>query len=81
MTTVGVAAVGQVEIGFSGMNRYLLLALPLFFAIAAATKDKPLAIASWLLVSLAHYWGVNACYYVAGKAPKLWERCYVQPAQ
>jgi len=80
VTTVGVGAISQVECGFSGMSRYLLLALPLFFAIAAATKDKPLAIAFWLVASLGHYWAVNACYYVSGKIPRLWEKCAIQPA-
>jgi hypothetical protein len=73
--TVGVAAVGQVEIWFQGMNRYLLLALPLFFAMASLLKTRPLALAFWLLVSTWHYWNVDLCTYTGGPGDHVLDVC------
>jgi hypothetical protein len=76
---VGIAAVGQVEVGFSGMSRYLLLTLPLFFAVAAVTKNHPLAIGLWVLVCTIHYWSVNSCFFVGYQMPNFWSVCNIQP--
>jgi hypothetical protein len=76
---VGIAAVGQVEIGFSGMSRYLLLTLPLFFAIGVATKNHPLAIGVWILVCMIHYWCVGSCFFVGHTMPNFWGACNIQP--
>lgn len=76
---VGIAAVAQAELGFSGMSRYLLLALPMFFAIASVTKNQPLAIALWVVACLLHYWSVNSCYYVGYQMPNFWQVCNIQP--
>src|SRR5262249_27349782 len=63
---VGIAAFGQVAIFFQGMNRYLLLALPLFFSMAAVLRRRPVALAFWLIVSVWHYWQVDICTYTGG---------------
>jgi hypothetical protein len=76
---VGLAATSQVEIGFSGMSRYLLLALPLFFATAAALRRHPAALVLWILFSAIHYWTVNACFYVGHGEPGFWQVCHCQP--
>lgn len=76
---VGIASVGQVAIGFSGMSRYLLLAVPMFFALAAAFKGRPLALALWVLFGMVHYWSVNACFYVGKGEPDFWQVCHCQP--
>ena len=36
--TVGIATVGMMPLGLAGMSRYLLLALPMFFAMAAGMR-------------------------------------------
>jgi hypothetical protein len=76
---VGIAAAGQVTIGFSGMSRYLLLAVPLFFAMAAATRNNALVFGIWVIMSLAHYWSVTSCFYVGHGQPGFWQICHFQP--
>jgi hypothetical protein len=76
---VFIAAAGQVAIGWSGMSRYLLLAIPLFFALAATLKRHPVALVLWVLFSFAHYWSVNGCFYVGKGEPNFWEICHCQP--
>ncbi|HMJ15659.1 MAG TPA: hypothetical protein VK524_29785, partial [Polyangiaceae bacterium] len=61
---MGVALLGSVELAFAGMNRYALLAFPIFFSIAAVLRTKPLALAVWLLASSWHYWQVDMCDFV-----------------
>jgi hypothetical protein len=78
VTCVGIAAVGQVEIAFSGMGRYLLLALPLFFATAAVTKGHPLAIGIWILLCAMHYWCVNSCFFIGHGMPNYLSACNIQ---
>jgi hypothetical protein len=73
--TVGLAAVGQMQIWLQGMNRYLLIALPLFFAMANLLKTRPAALAFWLLVSTWHYWNVDICTYTGGPGDHVLEVC------
>jgi hypothetical protein len=73
---VAIPAVGQVELGFGGMTRYLLLALPIFFAMATVLRRRPEALAVWLVVSLVHYWNVNMCFYVGHSHPERLSKCY-----
>lgn len=73
---VGIAGVGQLAIWFQGMNRYLLLALPMFFAMAAVLRSRPLALAFWLFVSGWHYWHVEACVYSGGPGNYTLEVCH-----
>jgi hypothetical protein len=76
--TVGISA-GQVSLGFSGMSRYMLLAVPMFFAMAAAMRRTPSAFVLWVIICLAHYWSVNACFYVGRGEPGFWQICHIQP--
>jgi hypothetical protein len=73
---VGIAAVGQVAIWFQGMNRYLLLALPMFFAMACLLRPRPLALVFWLLVSSWHYWNVDICTYTGGPGNRTLQVCH-----
>jgi hypothetical protein len=72
---VGVSMVGSSEHGFEGMSRYLLCALPLFFAIAALTRSRPVVLALWLYMSVAHYWGGDMCMYLGQRNPNVYEIC------
>src|SRR4029077_1286705 len=73
---VVIATYGQVTIWFQGMNRYLLLALPLFLAMASLLRTRPLALAFWLLVSGWHYWNVDACTYTGGPGNRTLQVCH-----
>jgi hypothetical protein len=74
--TVGIAAYGQVAIYFQGMNRYLLLALPLFFSMASLLRRRPLALAFWLTVSVWHYWQIDMCTYTGGPGDHVLDVCH-----
>jgi hypothetical protein len=76
---VGIAAAGQVEIGFSGMSRYVFLALPMFFCAASVLKRRPMALAFWVLFTLVHYWSVNACFYIGRGEADFYGKCHIQP--
>jgi hypothetical protein len=73
---VGIAAYGQVAISFQGMNRYLLLALPMFFAMASLLRRRPVALAFWLIVSVWHYWQIDICTYTGGPGDHVLEVCH-----
>jgi hypothetical protein len=76
---VGIASYGQVSIYLQGMNRYLLIALPMFFAMAALLRSRPLALAFWILVSSWHYWNVDMCAYTGGPGPHCLQVCHAIP--
>src|SRR5262245_17464642 len=69
----------QVSIGFNGMNRYILLAVPMFFSMAAAMRRTAGAFVLWVIICLAHYWSINACFYVGRGEPGFWQICHIQP--
>jgi hypothetical protein len=74
--TVGIAAFGQIAISLQGMNRYLLLALPLFFCMSEVLKRRPLALAFWLIVSVWHYWQIDMCTYTGGMGDHVLDVCH-----
>jgi len=76
--TVGISA-GQVSLGFSGMSRYMMLSVPMFFAMAATMRRTASAFVLWIVICLAHYWSVNACFYVGRGEPGFWQVCHIQP--
>ena len=73
---VGIAAYGSIGLGFAGMNRYLLLCLPLFFAIAALTARQPVVLALWLALSGWHYWNADLCEYSGGPGERTLRKCH-----
>ena len=75
--TIAIAAVGLVSISFLGMNRYMLLALPLFFCMGRLTRPQLGVLAFWLLVSAWHYWQVDLCIYTAGPGNRGLEVCHM----
>ncbi|HEY6475092.1 MAG TPA: hypothetical protein VI456_00835 [Polyangia bacterium] len=64
--TVGIATVGMMPLGLAGMSRYLLLALPMFFAMAASMRRRPLLALLWIAISAWHYWNIDICTYTGG---------------
>ncbi len=73
--TVGIASFGMAPIAFLGMTRYLLLALPLFFAMAGVMRSRPAVLALWLILSSWHYWNVDLCYYTGGQGDRVLRIC------
>jgi hypothetical protein len=73
---IGVAAYGTVGLAFAGMTRYLLLCLPLFFAIGAITARRPLALALWLTFGAWHYWNIDVCEYTGGPGNRTLQQCH-----
>jgi hypothetical protein len=73
--TLGVAMLGSVSRSFIGMNRYLLVAPPLFFAIGKVLERRRLALAGWLALCAWHYWNVDLCYYIGDAGAETVRRC------
>jgi hypothetical protein len=64
--TIGIATAGMLPIALAGMSRYLLLAFPMFFAMAAVMRPRPAVLAIWLIMSVWHYWNIDLCTYTGG---------------
>lgn len=64
--TVGIATVGMLPLALAGMSRYLLLALPMFLAMAAAMRRRPVLALVWIGLSAWHYWNIDICTYTGG---------------
>lgn len=50
---------------FMGMQRYVLCAFPVFFAVARGLRGRILALGGWTTLSLLHYWHVELCLYLS----------------
>jgi hypothetical protein len=74
---MGVALLGSVELAFAGLNRYTLLAFPVFFSIAAVFRTKKLALAVWLMASSWHYWHVDMCDFAGNVGDHRLPYCHV----
>jgi hypothetical protein len=74
--TVGIATVGMMPLSLAGMSRYLLLALPMFFAMAAAMRPRPLLALLWLAMTAWHSWNVDLCTYTGGMGDHVLAVCH-----
>ncbi|HVV52006.1 MAG TPA: hypothetical protein VHO06_20215 [Polyangia bacterium] len=74
--TVGIATVGMLPISLSGMSRYVLLALPMFFAMGAVMRSRPLLLALWITMSAWHYWNVDICTYTGFMGDRTLKICH-----
>jgi len=75
--SVGVTVTGSISIALAGMNRYLLLVLPLFFAMGAVLKRRRLLFAVWLLASFWLYRQADLCDYIGGVGDGRLSICHV----
>jgi hypothetical protein len=64
--TLGIATLGMLPIALAGLSRYVLLALPMFFAMAVVMRPRPLLLAVWLTMSVWHFWNISLCSYTGG---------------
>jgi hypothetical protein len=74
---VGISVMGTIELGLPGLNRYLLLIFPLFFAMGTFMKSRPLLFAFWIFVSFWHYRQVDLCDYIGGLGEQRFVKCHV----
>jgi hypothetical protein len=74
---VGVTVVGSISLGLSGMNRYLLLVFPVFFAIGVVIKKRPALFVVWVLVSFWQYRQGDLCDYIGGVGDARFPKCNV----
>ena len=75
---MAISLLGSSGIAFAGMNRYTIMALLIFFALAAALQRRPVLLAVWLAASLFHYFQVDMCDFVGGLGPNRLVKCHVQ---
>jgi hypothetical protein len=64
LSTLGIAMPGSVGLAYAGMNRYLLLVIPLFFSIAAVGKRSVAAFVLWVALSAWNYYNVSLRFYL-----------------
>jgi hypothetical protein len=62
---LAVGLIGTAGLAFAGMNRYLLVVLPLFFSMATVLRRRYVALAVWSVFSMWHYWNVDLCIFIA----------------
>ena len=74
-TIVGISMYGSVDFAYGGNSRYLVTVLPLFFAMAAAMRRRPVVLALWLFMSVMHYYHGSICFYVGQNHPDRLHRC------
>jgi hypothetical protein len=74
--TVGIATVGMMPIALAGMSRYLLLALPMFFAMGAALRHRPALALLWIALCAWHYWNIDLCTYTGGMGDRTLVVCH-----
>jgi hypothetical protein len=73
---LAVSALGSVSRGFIGMNRYVLAAVPVFFAMGKVLEKNRLALAVWLGLSAWHYWNVDLCFFIGDAGVQTMRRCH-----
>jgi hypothetical protein len=74
--TVGIATVGMMPLALAGMSRYLLLALPMFFAMGAVLRRRPALALVWIGISAWHYWNIDICTYTGGMGDHTLRVCH-----
>ncbi len=74
---VGIATVGMMPMALAGMSRYLLLAFPMFFAMAAVMRPRPLLALIWLSMSAWHFWNIDICTYTGGMGDHVLRVCHM----
>ncbi len=77
--TMATTMVGRVQYSYVGSSRYVLLAIPLFFAMANVLRKSAPAAVVWIGLSMMHYWSVSGCYYVGRGQPTFESICNFHP--
>ena len=75
ISTIVICVLGSAANGYSGNSRYMLSVFPVFFAMAAVMRRKPLLLALWLVMSFAHYYNGSLCFYVGQQHGQRLQRC------
>jgi hypothetical protein len=70
-----IGAAGSVDNAFGGAARYMITALPLFFAMAGVMRNKPAVLGLWLLMSTTHYYNAGICTYESQFYPNRAQQC------
>ena len=76
LATVGIITVGMVPAALAGTSRYLLLALPMFFAMAVSTRARPMLALVWIGLCVWHYWNIDICTYTGGMGDHVLIACH-----
>ena len=72
---VGICMYGSVEYAYGGNSRYMVTVLPIFFAMAAVMRRRPVVLALWLFMSVMHAYHGNMCFYIGQNHPERLHRC------
>lgn len=74
--TLGIATVGMMPIALAGMHRYVLLAFPMFFAMAVVMRPRPVVLLLWVAMTAWHAWNVDLCTYTGGMGDHVLAVCH-----
>ncbi len=74
--TLGIATVGMMPIALAGMTAIVLLAFPMFFAMAAVLRPRPLVLLLWVTITAWHAWNVDLCTYTGGMGDHVLAVCH-----
>jgi hypothetical protein len=70
-----ISLTGTISRAFLGMPRYLLVALPAFFAAGKVLERRTLALALCVAASVWHYWNADLCLYLGDRSPRTFPAC------
>jgi hypothetical protein len=63
VATLGISVYGSIDLFSLGLSRYALVAFPLFLAIGAFLRQRPVVLILWLSLCRWHYTEADLCYY------------------
>lgn len=72
---VGISMYGSAPGGFNGSSRYMVTVLPVFFAMAAFMRRRPVVLGLWLIMSTVHYYNASECFYVSQNSQERLYKC------
>ncbi len=75
---LGMGYAGSIELNLLFFNRYALVAIPVFYAMAAFLRSRPAVLAVWLAVCVWHYFEVDTCFFVGGVGRQTFEKCHMR---
>jgi hypothetical protein len=73
---MGVSLFGSFGLSFAGMNRYVLMAFPVFFAMGMIMRRRPVLLCVWMAFSLWHYWQSELCIHTGGPGNHTLQVCH-----
>jgi hypothetical protein len=72
---IAISVYGSAPCAYCGISRYVLVAVPLFFAMAGAMRGRWVVLALWVFMNCVHYYDGNGCFFLSQKVPDRRHKC------